>query len=152
MEYFDEDRKDKYVPHVIEPSFGVDRLMLAVITSAYAEDKVGSDTRTVLRFHPRLAPIKAAVLPLVKSNSKLVEKARALFKTLQRRYHVSYDASGAIGRRYRRMDEVGTPFCVTVDFDTLEDGTVTLRDRDTTEQERISVPQLIQYMGDRIDG
>jgi len=106
MEYFDEDRKDKYVPHVIEPSFGVDRLMLAVITSAYAEDKVGSDTRTVLRLHPRLAPIKAAVLPLVKSNSKLVEKARALFKTLQRRYHVSYDASGAIGRRYRRMDEV----------------------------------------------
>ena len=98
----------RYVPHVIEPSIGVDRLMLAVLCSAYAEDEVGGETRSVLRFHPRLAPIKAAVLPLVKNKPELIAKAEAVYARLQRRYYVTYDAAGAIGRRYRRMDEVGS--------------------------------------------
>jgi len=152
MEYYDEERKEKYVPHVIEPSFGVDRLMLAVLTSAYSEDEVDGEKRSVLRFHPRLAPIKAAVLPLVKNKPELVAKAQAVFERLQRRYHVQYDAAGAIGRRYRRMDEVGTPFCITVDFETLDDDTVTLRDRDTTEQRRVTVAELLEIMEEQIDG
>jgi len=152
MEYFDEVRKEKYVPHVIEPSIGVDRLMLAVLCSAYAEDEVGGETRSVLRFHPRLAPIKAAVFPLVKNKPELIEKAQAIYTRLQRRYFVTYDTAGAIGRRYRRMDEVGTPFCITVDFETLEDDTVTLRERDSTEQRRVTVPELLEYLEEQIDG
>jgi len=152
MEYFDDESKTKYVPHVIEPSIGVDRLMLAVLTSAYAEDEVGGEPRSLLKFHPRLAPIKAAVLPLVKNKPELVEKAQAIYKKLQRRYYVTYDAAGQIGRRYRRMDEVGTPFCITVDFDTLEDDTVTIRERDTTEQRRVTVPELLEYMEEQIEG
>lgn len=101
----------RYVPHVIEPSIGVDRLMLAVLTSAYAEDEVGGEPRSLLKFHPRLAPIKAAVLPLVKNKPELVEKAQAIYKKLQRRYYVTYDAAGQIGRRYRRMDEVRSLTC-----------------------------------------
>ena len=151
MEYFDEERKEKYVPHVIEPSIGVDRLMLAVLTSAYAEDEVGGEKRSLLRFHPRLAPIKAAVLPLVKNKPEIMDKANAIYKKLQKRYFVTFDTSGQIGRRYRRMDEVGTPFCITVDFDTLEDDTVTLRDRDSTEQRRVTVPELLEYLEDQID-
>jgi len=152
MEYYDEERKEKYVPHVIEPSIGVDRLMLAVLTSAYCEDEVGGEKRTLLKFHPKLAPIKAAVFPLVKNKPELMEKARALFERLQRRYNVEFDASGAIGRRYRRMDEVGTPFCITVDFETLEDDTVTLRERDSTEQRRVSLSELLEYLEEQIEG
>jgi len=152
MEYFDEARKEKYVPHVIEPSIGVDRLMLAVLCSAYAEDEVGGEKRNFLRFHPRLAPIKASVLPLVKNRPEIIAKAEAIYEKLQRRYHVAYDTSGAIGRRYRRADEIGTPYCITIDFDTLEDDTVTLRDRDTTEQRRVTVSELLEYMEEQIDG
>jgi len=156
MEYFDEARKEKYIPHVIEPSIGVDRLMLAVLTSAYAEDEVGGEKRNFLRFHPKLAPIKAAVFPLVKNKPEVVALAKKIYTRLQRRYHVVYDTSGAIGRRYRRMDEVGTPYCITVDFDSLEDGeapgTVTLRDRDTTEQRRVTLDELMQYMEEQIEG
>ena len=152
MEYFDEARKEKYVPHVIEPSIGVDRLMLAVLCSAYAEDEVGGEKRSVLRFHPRLAPIKAAVLPLAKNKPELVEKAQAIYKRLQRRYFVTYDVAGAIGRRYRRMDEVGTPYCITVDFETLDDDTVTLRERDSTEQRRVTIPELLEYLEEQIEG
>ena len=144
-------RKEKYIPHVIEPSIGVDRLMLAVLVSAFDEDEVGGETRSVLRFHPRLAPIKCAVLPLVKNKPELMAKAEALYQKLQRRYFVQFDAAGAIGRRYRRMDEVGTPYCITVDFDTLEDDTVTLRDRDTTEQRRVTVQELLDFMEEQID-
>ena len=141
------------MPHVIEPSIGVDRLMLAVLTSAYCTDEVGGEKRTLLKFHPRLAPIKAAVLPLVKNKPLLVEKAQEIYAKLQRRYHVTYDAAGAIGRRYRRMDEVGTPYCVTVDCETIEgDGKVTLRERDSTEQRRITVDELLEYMEEQIDG
>ncbi|MCH8539198.1 MAG: glycine--tRNA ligase [Opitutales bacterium] len=151
MDYFDEARKERYVPHVIEPSVGVDRIFLALITAAYEEEELEGDKRTVLKLHPRIAPIKVAVLPLVKNKEPLVEKAQSLYRRLQRRWNVFYDASGAIGRRYRRMDEIGTPFCVTVDFDSLEDGTVTLRDRDSMEQKRISEEDLLVYLEEQID-
>jgi len=153
MEYFDDALKERYVPHVIEPSIGVDRLMLAVLTSAYCTDEVGGEKRTLLKFHPRLAPIKVAVFPLLKNKPELVAKAEALHAKLQRRYHVAYDAAGAIGRRYRRMDEAGTPYCVTIDFDTIEgDGTVTLRERDSTEQRRIAIPELLEFLEEQIEG
>jgi glycyl-tRNA synthetase len=153
MEIFDEATQRKYVPHVIEPSLGVDRTLLAVLTAAYAKDEVDGEERTLLRFHPRIAPYKAAVFPLVKNKPPLVERARALYQRLQRRWHVFYDASGAIGRRYRRQDEIGTPFGITVDFDTIEkDGTVTLRDRDSTQQQRLSEDELMAFLDERIDG
>lgn len=152
MEYFDELRKERYIPHVIEPSLGVDRLFLAIVCSAYCEDEIDGEKRTVMKFHPRMAPIKAAVFPLVKNKPGLVEKAEELYKKLQRRWNVAWDITGAIGRRYRRMDEVGTPFCFTVDFDTLEDNTVTARDRDTTQQERIPVNEVMTYLEEKIEG
>lgn len=153
MEYFDEETKEKYIPHCIEPSLGVDRLLLAVICSAYAEDEVGGEKRNFLRFSPKIAPIKAVVLPLLKNKDQLVSVARTLFDELQQRYNVMYDASGAIGRRYRRADEVGIPFCITVDFETIEnDAGVTIRDRDTTEQIRLPLDQVIPYLSKAIDG
>lgn len=152
MEYFDEVKKEKYIPHVIEPSIGVDRLFLAVICSAYCEDEVEGEKRTVLKLHPRVAPIKAAIYPLVKNRPEIVEKAEGLYRQLQKRWNVAYDFSGAIGRRYRRMDEVGTPFGITVDFDTLEDGTVTMRDRDTTAQVRMPMSEVEAYLAERIEG
>ena len=153
MEIFDEATKQKYVPHVIEPSLGVDRTLLAVLTAAYGKDEIDGEERTVLKFHPRIAPYKVAVFPLLKNKEPLVERAQALYKKLQRRWHVFYDASGAIGRRYRRQDEIGTPFGVTIDFDTIEkDGTVTLRDRDSTEQRRMSEDELFAFLEEQIDG
>lgn len=158
MTIFDEEAKEKYVPHVIEPSLGVDRTLLAVLSAAYCEDEVENDKgkvekRTVLKFSPKIAPIKAAIFPLLKNKPELVERAQALYKRLQRRWNVFYDASGAIGRRYRRQDEIGTPFGITIDFDTIEkDGTVTLRDRDTCEQRRVTEDELIQYLEEQIDG
>jgi len=115
---------------------------------AYAEDVVNGEARTLLRFHPRVAPIKVGVFPLVKNNEQIMESARELHKRLQRRHNVAFDAAGNIGRRYRRMDEAGTPFCVTVDFQTLEDGTVTLRDRDSTAQRRVSPDELVAFVAD----
>lgn len=153
LEYFDEQTKEKYIPHVIEPSLGVDRLILALICSAYAEDEVGGEKRSLLKFHPSIAPIKVAVLPLVKNKDNLVAVARELFDKLQKRYNCQWDASGAIGRRYRRADEVGVPFCITVDFDTIEkDNAVTIRDRDTTEQVRIPMDEVLSYLSHAIDG
>lgn len=152
MEYFDEATKEKYIPHVIEPSIGVDRLLLAIICSAYAEDEVDGEKRTLLKFHPRMAPIKVAVFPLVKNKPEIVEKARTLYEKLQKRWNVFWDTSGAIGRRYRRMDEVGTPFCITIDFDTLQDDTVTIRDRDSTQQIRLPIAQVISFIEDKIEG
>ena len=157
MEIFDEAQKKKYIPHVIEPSLGVDRTLLAVLTTAYDEDEIPNDKgdvekRTVLRFSPKIAPYKAAIFPLVKNKPELVEIAEKLYRKLQKRWNVFYDASGAIGRRYRRQDEIGTPYGITIDFDTLEkDGTVTLRDRDTTEQTRLSEESLIQFLEEQID-
>ncbi len=126
----------RFVPHVIEPSAGADRFTLAVLCEAYAEDEVGGEARTVMRFHPRLAPIKAAVFPLVNKEG-MPEKAHALYRELKAEFNVFYDDKGAVGRRYRRQDEAGTPFCVTVDGQTLQDDTVTIRDRDTTRQWRV---------------
>lgn len=152
LEFFDEGSKRKFIPHVIEPSIGVDRLFLALICSAYDEDEVDGEVRTVLRFHPRMAPIKAAVFPLVKNKPELVEKAEKLYWSLKRKWNVAYDGSGAIGRRYRRMDEVGTPYGITVDFQSLEDDTVTVRDRDTTEQVRMPISEIKSYLESKIEG
>ena len=158
MELFDEASKSKFVPHVIEPSLGVDRTLLAVLTAAYCQDEVpnekgATETRTLLKFSPKIAPYKAAIFPLLKNKPELVERAQALYKKLQRRWNVFYDASGAIGRRYRRQDEIGTPYGITIDFDTIEkDGSVTLRDRDTCEQKRVSEAELIDFLEAQIDG
>jgi len=153
LDFFDEAAKQKVVPHVIEPAVGVDRIFLAVMCSAYYEDEVEGEKRVVLRLHPRLAPVKVGVFPLVKNKPELLARAEALYRRLKKRWNVFWDVSGAIGRRYRRMDEIGTPFCVTVDFDTIEkDGTVTLRDRDTTRQVRLSEDDLVAELARRIDG
>jgi len=153
LEYFDEEKKEKFVPHVVEPSAGVDRTTLALLCEAFDEEEVTDDkgqkeVRTVLRFHPRMAPVKCGVFPLLKNKPALVEKARAIAVALRPHMMTFYDEAGAIGRRYRRQDEIGTPFCVTVDFDTIgENGpekqdTVTLRHRDSMQQERIPVTEL----------
>ena len=158
MEIFDEASKRKYVPHVIEPSLGVDRTLLAVLTAAYTEDEVSNDKgklekRLVMKFSPKIAPYKAAVFPLLKNKPELVERAQKLYRRLQRRWNVFYDASGAIGRRYRRQDEIGTPYGITIDFETIEkDGTVTLRDRDTCEQRRVTESELFEFLEQQIDG
>lgn len=157
MEYFDEEAKAKYVPHVIEPSAGVDRLALALICNAYCEDQAPDEkgkmeTRVVMKFHPRIAPIKVAVFPLLKNKPELVKKAKAVRDLLRPHLSVFYDEAGAIGRRYRRQDEAGTPFGVTVDFETLgEQGpelkdTITLRDRDTMKQERVKISELLSIL------
>src|ERR1039457_2600940 len=161
MEYFDEEAKAKYVPHVIEPSAGVDRLALALICNAYCEDQAPDEkgkleSRIVMKFHPRIAPIKVAVFPLLKNKPELVKKAKAVRDLLRPHMSVFYDEAGAIGRRYRRQDEAGTPFGITVDFDTLgEKGpelldTVTLRDRDTMKQERVKIGDLVPMLLEKI--
>ncbi len=153
---FDEATKKKFVPHVIEPAVGVDRIFLAVLCSAYAEEDVTDDKgavekRVVLRLSPRIAPVKVGVFPLLKNKPELVSRARELHKRLQRRYAVFYDESGAIGRRYRRQDEIGTPWCVTIDFDTIEkDGLFTLRDRDSMQQRRVSEAELLALLEEKV--
>ena len=143
--------EERYVPHVIEPALGVDRASLAFLVDAYDEEVVADRPRTVLRLHPRIAPVKAAVLPLVGNDSGLVEVARGLYEELRRMMPVEYDASAAIGKRYRRQDEIGTPWALTIDQQTLEDGTVTLRDRDSLEQERVAVEGVPALLRDRLD-
>jgi glycyl-tRNA synthetase len=153
MEVFDQEANTKYIPHVIEPSAGVDRLILALICEAFEEEEVPNEkgqpeTRTVLRFHPRVAPIKAGIFPLLKNKPELVNKALEVRDMLRPHMNVFYDDAGAIGRRYRRQDEAGTPFCITVDFDTIGEngpelaGTVTLRHRDSMTQERVRIADL----------
>jgi glycyl-tRNA synthetase len=162
LEYFDEETKQRFVPHVVEPSAGVDRTVLALICAAYSEemapDEKGKlETRIVLKFHPRMAPIKCGIFPLLKNNEKLVRQAREIVEILRPHMMVFYDESGAIGRRYRRQDEAGTPFAVTVDFDSIgengpaNDGTVTIRERDSMKQERIPIVELKSLLLDRID-
>ena len=157
LEYFDEETKEKFIPHVVEPSAGVDRTVLALLCAAYDEETVTdekgkSETRVVLRFHPRMAPIKCGVFPLLKNRPELVEKARGIQTMLKPHMNVFYDETGAIGRRYRRQDEAGTPFGVTVDFETLGErgdelkDTVTLRHRDSMTQERIKIADLPAYL------
>jgi len=141
MEYVDPKTNEKYIPHVIEPSCGLDRTVLTVLIDAYNEDEIDGESRVVMRFDPKVAPVKCAIFPLMKKNG-MAEKAREVFDLLKKDFMVEYDDSGAIGKRYRRHDEVGTPFCLTIDFDTLEDGTVTWRDRDSTEQNRVKIEDL----------
>ena len=141
----------QYIPHVIEPSAGADRATLAFLCEAYTEDEVGGESRTVLKFHPRLAPIKAAVFPLVKKDG-MPEKAEAIYRDLKRHFHVFFDEKGAIGRRYRRQDEAGTPFGITVDGQTLSDDTVTFRDRDSCRQWRVPSAGVVQAVRDLLEG
>jgi len=143
MEYTIKGTTEKFIPHVIEPSFGVERALMAVITSAYTEDEVNGEKRIFLKFPEHLAPIKYAVSPLLKNKPELVVKAREVYDMLKKKHgNVMWDDNGNIGKRYRRQDEIGTPYCVVIDFDTLEDNTVTIRDRDKTEQKRISIEDL----------
>ena len=143
MEYNVKGTNEKFIPHVIEPSFGVERALMAVLSAAYTEDEVNGEKRTFLKLPEHLAPVKYAVSPLLKNKPELVEKAREVYKTLKAKYgNVMWDDNGNIGKRYRRQDEIGTPYCVVIDFDTLEDGTVTIRSRDTTEQKRVEPAQL----------
>src|SRR6202045_3008719 len=161
LEYFDEATKQKFIPHVVEPSAGVDRTVLALICEAYSEDQAPDEkgkmeTRTVLRFHPRVAPFNCAVFPLLKNNPQLVAKAKEIVGLLRPHMYVFYDETGAIGRRYRRQDEIGTPYGVTVDFETLGEkdpalrDTVTLRDRDSMKQDRIAIKDLLSVLTPRI--
>jgi glycyl-tRNA synthetase len=156
LTYFDQESGERWFPYVIEPSAGLTRSVLAFLLEAYDVDeapntKGGMDSRTVLRFDPRLAPVKAAVLPLSR-NPALSPKARDLAAMLRRRWNVDFDDAGAIGRRYRRQDEVGTPYCLTVDFETLEDDAVTIRDRDTMKQERVGLDHVEHYLLERLPG
>lgn len=152
LEYFDEAAKEKYVPQVIEPSIGVDRLFLALVCSAFEEDEVNGEKRSVLKFHPAIAPVKVAVLPLVKKSDEINAIADKLYADLRKRYSCQMDSSGNIGRRYRRQDEIGTPLCITVDFDSLEDGAVTVRDRDTTDQIRLAIDDVLPYVSKIVEG
>ena len=149
MEYFDDEKKEKYIPYVVEPSLGADRVTLAFLCGAYDEEELeGGDVRTVLRFHPFLAPVKVAVLPLSK---KLGEGAEKVFAELSKDWNCEYDDRGAIGKRYRRQDEIGTPYCITYDFDSETDGMVTVRDRDSMEQERVAISELRNYFRDKFE-
>lgn len=149
LSYFDPDTNEHYIPYVIEPSLGADRVALAFLADAYDEETVGeNDTRVVMHLHPALAPYKAAILPLSK---KLGEKASAIYEDLAKRFSVEYDEAGSIGKRYRRQDEIGTPFCVTYDFDSENDNCVTVRDRDTMQQVRIPIAELGDYIQAKID-
>ncbi|MCQ2428060.1 MAG: glycine--tRNA ligase [Clostridia bacterium] len=151
LTYYDQEKNEHYIPYVIEPSLGVERSVLALLCDAYDEETVDAeknDVRTVLRFHPALAPVKAAVLPLSK---KLAEPAGEIFSELSKHFMVDYDDAGSIGKRYRRQDEIGTPICITYDFDSENDGCVTVRDRDTMQQERIPVSELVAYIKGKIE-
>jgi glycyl-tRNA synthetase len=161
LDYFDEESKQRFIPHVVEPSAGVDRTVLALLCEAYDEETVTdekgkTETRIVMRFHPRIAPVKVGVFPLLKNNEQLVTKAREIVRLLRGHMNVFYDETGAIGRRYRRQDEAGTPFGVTVDFETLGEkepqlrDTVTLRERDSMKQERVKVADLLQLLVARV--
>jgi glycine--tRNA ligase len=151
MEYFDPEENRKYIPYVIEPSLGVERLFLSIVTEAYDEEVVDAeknDTRVVMHFHPALAPYKAAILPLSK---KLSGKAQEVYAQLSKKFMIDFDDTGSIGKRYRRQDEIGTPFCITYDFDTLEkDNCVTVRNRDTMEQVRIPIADLEAYLSEKV--
>ncbi len=152
LTYFDQESNQHYIPYVIEPSLGADRMTLAILVEAYDEEKIldgkKEDTRTVMRFHPAIAPYQAAVLPLSK---KLSDQAKELQRGLSKYWMIDFDETGSIGKRYRREDEIGTPYCVTVDFDTANDGQVTVRDRDTMEQVRIPVKELQAYLAEKLD-
>ena len=148
FKYHDPETNEKYIPYCIEPSLGADRVTLAFLVDAYDEEQLeDGTTRTVMRFHPAIAPFKAAVLPLSK---KLSEQAREVYTELAKHFNVDYDESGSIGKRYRRHDEIGTPYCITFDFDSLEDKMVTVRDRDTMEQTRLPIADVVSFLQEKI--
>ena len=148
LSYLDTETGEKYIPYCIEPSVGVDRIFLTVMCDAYEEEEIAEgDTRTVLHLHPALAPFKAAVLPLSK---KLNGKANEVYNKLSKKFLCDYDEAGSIGKRYRRQDEIGTPFCITIDFETENDGCVTIRDRDTMKQERVTIGELEEWIENKI--
>ena len=149
MEYFDQETQERYIPYVVETSVGLDRTILMILSDAYTEEEVNGEKRTVLKFHPRIAPVKVAVLPLVKKDG-MPEIGHTIEKDLRQHFNTFYDEKGAIGRRYRRMDEIGTPYCLTVDGQTLEDGTVTVRDRDSMEQERVPKDNVGAWLRERV--
>jgi glycyl-tRNA synthetase len=156
LSYLDPESGERYVPYVIEPAVGVDRTLLVLLLDAYTEDeapdaKGNMEPRTVMRLDPRIAPVKVAVLPLSR-NPDLSPKARDLAATLRKRWNTEFDDASAIGRRYRRQDEIGTPYCVTVDFDTLNDQAVTVRERDSMKQERIGIANIEDYLSERLQG
>jgi glycyl-tRNA synthetase len=143
MEYRDKNTGESFIPHVIEPSIGVERLFLAVFSNAYTEDEVNGEKRVVLKLPENLAPYRFCVSPLLKNKPELVKKAKEVYELLRKKYvYVTWDDSGNIGKRYRKQDEIGTPKCVVIDFDTLNDDTVTVRDRDTTKQKRVKISKL----------
>ncbi|MFT7646457.1 MAG: glycyl-tRNA synthetase [Candidatus Poriferisodalaceae bacterium] len=150
LEYFDQASGERYVPHVIEPAAGATRTMMAFLLAAYAEEEVNDDVRTVLRLHPRIAPYKVAVLPLSKKDT-LLPTAEEVLSLVQPHWMTDYDVTQNIGKRYRRQDEIGTPFCVTVDFDTLDDRAVTVRERDSMEQERVPIDELVAYLQKKLE-
>jgi len=158
LDYVDPDSKEKYVPYVIEPTMGIERLILALLVNAYEEVEGGRTTTTesakeeeiILRLNKKIAPIKVAILPLVKNKPDIVKKAREIHNLLKQHFEVQYDEAGSIGRRYRRQDEIGTPYCITIDFDTLEKEDVTLRDRDTMKQERIKIKDLVKILEENL--
>ncbi len=151
LSYLDPATNEKFIPHIIETSAGVGRTFLAVLSEAYTEETIGEDTRIVLKLAPKLAPVKIAVFPLLKNKPELVEKAREIFDSLKTNWRCEFDDNGNIGKRYRRQDEIGTPYCLTVDFDTLENLQVTVRDRDTMEQSRIEISKLNNYFQKKFD-
>lgn len=146
LEYFDQENNIRFIPHVIEPTFGVERTILALLCDAYEEEELdNNEKRTVLHFSPRIAPIKVAVFPLMRKE-ELIKKSKKVFELIKNEWNAEYDESGTIGKRYRRQDELGTPYCITIDFDTLEDNTVTLRDRDTMKQTRLPIDKIIEML------
>ncbi|MBU4224155.1 glycine--tRNA ligase [Patescibacteria group bacterium] len=158
LDYYDEETKETFTPHVIEPTFGIDRTILALLCEAYSEDEMGGEKRIVLKFNPKIAPVKAAVFPLLKNKPELVEKAKEVYAMVKKDSPAGeagiqpamFDDNGNIGKRYRRQDEIGTPFCVTVDFETLDNDTVTVRSRDTGEQERVKIDELTKFLHNAI--
>ena len=149
MEYRPKDGGEPFVPHVIEPSFGVERLIMAILTASYTEDEVDGSKRTLLKLPKSLAPVLVTVSPLLKNKPELVAKAKEIYAKLQEAFpgRVNWDDSGNIGKRYRKADEIGVPYCVVIDFDSLDNDDVTVRNRDTTEQERVKVDELVNYLG-----
>jgi len=151
LNYFDQAAGQKYLPHVLEPTFGVDRAILVVLSAAYTEEDLGEgDSRTVMKFPPKIAPVKAAIFPLLKNKPELVAKAREIFDDLKTEIRCEFDDNGNVGKRYRRQDEIGTPYCITIDFDTLKNNEVTVRDRDTMQQERVKIAELKNWLAEKL--
>ena len=151
LTYFDEESGEKFLPHIVETSGGVDRVMLAMLIDAYYTEEIKGEERVVLKLHPWFSPYRVAVFPLVRTDENLVEAAKKIYSALKPHFSVDYDETGTIGKRYRRHDEVGTPWCVTIDGQTLEDGTVTIRDRDTLEQERVHKNEIKEWIDERLN-